>query len=57
LAKKTWNELLEFIKEAKKNIPKVVITVVEGYQDVDIDKCQKIADTLKVDFRKRTYYK
>lgn len=54
--KKTWNKLLEFIKEAKKNIPKVILTVVEGYQDVDIDKCQKIADNLKVDFRRRTYY-
>ncbi len=55
--KKTWDELLEFIKEAKKNISKVVLTVVEGYQEVDIDKCQKIADNLGVDFRRRTYYK
>lgn len=55
--KKTWGGLLEFIKEAKKISPKVILTVVEGYKDVDINKCKKIANDLKVDFRRRTYYR
>lgn len=54
---KTLKELLEFIKEVKKITPKVILTVIEKYKDIDINKCQKIADKLKVNFRRRTYYK
>ena len=53
---KTWKELLRFIEEAKEITPKVILTVIEKYKDVDINKCQKIADKLKVNFRRRTYY-
>ncbi len=53
---KTWKGILTFIEETKKVTPKVVLTVVEKYKDVDVNKCQKIANRLKVDLRKRTYY-
>jgi hypothetical protein len=48
----TSAEVLNFIKEAKKFIPHVRITVVivEG---VDIDKCRQIVENLEVGFRVR----
>lgn len=54
--KETWNKILDFTKKAKKVCPRVVLTAVKGYKDVDIDKCKKIADKLGVNFRARTYY-
>jgi TatD DNase family protein len=44
--------IIEFIKEAKKFIPDVQITVVE-LNVVDIDKCRKIAGELGVELRLR----
>jgi TatD DNase family protein len=52
LFKNAFTEVLNFIKEAKKYIPEVVVTVVE-MDGVDIDKCKEIADSLGVKLRIR----
>ena len=54
---KTWEGLIEFIICSKDVAKKVVVTAVDGCKDVDIARCKKIADILKVNFRGRTYYK
>lgn len=51
--KNAYNETINFIKEAKKHIPIVQITVVE-VNGVDIEKCKKIADELGVTLRIRS---
>ncbi len=55
--KKTWDELLDFIRKIKNTCPNVIITAIEGYKGVNIIKCNGIAKKLRVKFRKRTYYK
>ncbi len=52
LYKGAFKAVLEFIKEAKKHTPEVVVTVVE-MPGVDIKKCKEIADSLGVGFRVR----
>jgi TatD family-associated radical SAM protein len=47
--------VIEFVREAKLNIPQVEITVVD-LPIVDIDKCREIAKQLDVSFRVRPYY-
>lgn len=55
--KETWNKILDFAKKAKEVCPRIVLTVISGHKDVDINRCKKIADELNVNFRGRTYYK
>jgi len=50
--KNAFGEVLNFIKEAKKFIPEVTVTVVT-LEDVDVEKCKKIAEGLGVGFRVR----
>ncbi len=50
--KNAYSEILSFIKEAKKYIPEVKITVVT-LEGVDVEKCRKIAEDLGVGFRVR----
>lgn len=50
--KNSFSGVLDFIKEAKKYIPDIQITVVE-MEDVDIEKCREIADSLGVKLRVR----
>ncbi|MFH1776740.1 MAG: YchF/TatD family DNA exonuclease [Candidatus Omnitrophota bacterium] len=50
----TFEQVLEFIKECKKHIPKVSITAVD-LPEVDIEKCRQMADSLGVGFRRRRY--
>ncbi len=50
--KDAFNGVISFIKEAKKNIPEVTVTVVT-IKDVDIQKCKEIAERLGVRFRVR----
>ena len=52
---KAYAAVTEFIKEAKKYIPTLEISVV-GIPTVDIEKCKKIAEELGVKLRIRTYY-
>jgi len=50
--KNAFNEVVNFIKEAKKHIPKVTVTIV-AMEGVDIDKCREIADSIGVKLRVR----
>jgi TatD DNase family protein len=50
--KNAYKEILFFIKEAKKFIPEVRITVVT-VEGINIDKCRQIAEDLGVGFRVR----
>lgn len=51
---KAYPALLDFVREAKKYIPEVVVSVV-SVPDVDISACQKIADELGVPLRVRPF--
>jgi TatD DNase family protein len=53
--KAAYPAILEFIKEAKKYIPQVEISVVDR-PEVDKAACKKIAKELGVSFRLRPYY-
>ncbi len=48
----TFNAVVFFIKEAKKIIPEVIVTVVT-FEGVDIEKCRKLAEEIGVKFRIR----
>jgi len=50
--KNAFNEVVNFIKEAKKYIPDVTATVVTA-EGVDVDKCREITDFLGVKLRVR----
>jgi TatD DNase family protein len=51
--KNAFNEVVNFIKEAKKYVPEVTATVV-AMEGVDIDKCREITDSLGVKLRVRS---
>jgi len=53
--KKAFDAIIEFIKESKKHIPEVEITVVD-LPKIDKKACEKIAKDLGVKFRVRPYY-
>jgi TatD DNase family protein len=50
-----FNAVLDFIKESKKYIPEVEVTVVD-VPTIDIKACKKIAKGLGANFRVRPYY-
>lgn len=52
--KETYTKVIEFIKEAKKYIPEVNVSVV-NMPEIDIEKCKTIARELGVGFRLRGY--
>ena len=54
--KKSFQGVLDFIKEAKKYIPRLEVTVVDLPQLIDIDKSRKLVENLGVPFRVRSYY-
>jgi TatD DNase family protein len=51
---KSFDKIIEFVKEAKKYIPEVVLTAVE-LPWLDTSKVKKIANSLDVHFRARPY--
>jgi TatD DNase family protein len=51
---KSFGEIIEFVKDAKKYIPEVVVTAVE-FSGFDTSKVKEIADNLGVRFRARPY--
>lgn len=58
--KGTYLKVIEFIKEAKKYIPEINVSVVDlpaaaGLPEVDIEKCKSVARELGVGFRLREY--
>jgi len=52
---RTYEAVLDFIKEAKKHIPEVEATIVD-LPTVNKEKCRQIAADLGVQFRIRPYY-
>lgn len=52
---KSFESLLDFAKDAKKCIDKVVFTVVDVISPEEIDKCRKIADDMGIELRVREY--
>ncbi|WP_408955264.1 TatD family nuclease-associated radical SAM protein [Natroniella sp. ANB-PHB2] len=46
--------MVEFIKEAKKFIPKVIVSVVD-HRGIDIDGAKELAEGLDVEFRVRSF--
>ncbi|MBU0629681.1 MAG: TatD family nuclease-associated radical SAM protein [Candidatus Margulisbacteria bacterium] len=55
LGDKSYEAVLDFIKEAKKYIPEVEASVV-ALPGIDIEACRQIAENLEAKFRVRTYY-
>lgn len=47
-----YNNVIEFIKDAKKYVPKVQVTLV-NFEDVDIRRCEEIAKSLGVKLKIR----
>ncbi len=52
---KSFDALLDFAKDAKECIDKVVFTVVDVISKEEIEKCQKIADDMEIELRVREY--
>lgn len=49
-----YQAILDFTKEAKKYIPRVILSIVD-YEDIDIEKAREITDDLGVELRVRDY--
>lgn len=49
-----YQSLLEFIRQCKSVIPRIILSVVE-WPGIDIKQCQAIAEGFEVEFRVRTY--
>ena len=54
IKEESFNEILNFAKLAKYDIPSVVITAVE-LPELDVSKVKEIAKTIGVHFRARPY--
>ena len=54
---KSFDALLNFAKDAKECIDKVMFTVVDVISEKEIEECQKIADSLGIELRVREYIK
>ncbi|HHT9110331.1 MAG TPA: TatD family hydrolase [Candidatus Brocadiaceae bacterium] len=52
--KKAYPAIIQFVKDAKKAIPNVLVSLVD-VPGVDVEKCRKIAEELGADFRVRKY--
>lgn len=52
--KRTYPALIQFIKDAKQIIPSVQVSIVD-MPGVDVEKCERIARELGVDFRVRKF--
>ena len=51
----TYEEVKNFILEAKKYIPDVRVSIVDIPSEIDIKECERIAKELGVVLRKRLY--
>jgi len=49
----SYQAMLTFLRDARKYIPEVNATAIEGLEGVDIAACQRLAQSLGVGFRKR----
>lgn len=49
-----FNKVLSFVAAARKYVPDITLTAIDGLEGVDIVACEKIANDLDVKFRRRT---
>lgn len=54
---KAFYALLDFAKECKKYVPRVVLSIVDVVGESELEKARAIADALGVELRIRTYVK
>ena len=52
-----FDSIINFIKEAKKYVPHVYLTVVNIISAHEIERCKEIADSLGLEIKVRKYYK
>jgi len=52
---KAFPAILDFARCARRHLPRVVFTVVEGAEDVDVDRCRALAEECGVAFRSRPF--
>lgn len=45
--------MLDFARRAKRHVPRVTLTAIDGLPGVDVEACRRIAEELGVDFRRR----
>ncbi|OOG23697.1 radical SAM protein [Thioalkalivibrio denitrificans] len=48
-----WGAVLDFVRHARRHVPDVTITAIEGLPGLDIQACEAIARDLGVNFRRR----
>jgi TatD DNase family protein len=48
-----WQALQDFTRAAKKHVPDITLTAIDGLDGVDISACEQIAADLGVKFRRR----
>ena len=48
-----YQSLLDFVRRARDFVPVITLTAIDGLPGVDIAACEKIAEDLGVDFRRR----
>jgi TatD DNase family protein len=51
--KRAFEGILDFARAAKAHVPQVTFTVVEGAEDVDVERCRAVAAECGVSFRSR----
>ena len=51
---KAYDSMIEFIKDASKHVPKVIVTALD-FPGVDVDACRRLAGELGVEYRQRKY--
>ena len=52
---KAFEAMIDFAKQCKECVPKVVFTVVDVIHKEDIEQCQKLCDSLGIPLRVRAY--
>ncbi|MDH5184454.1 MAG: radical SAM protein, partial [Gammaproteobacteria bacterium] len=50
----SYEYMLEFVRKLRSKMGGVSVTAIDGLKGVDIQQCQKIAETMQVNFRTRT---
>lgn len=51
----SFEAMLSFAEDCKKYVPKVIFTVVDVISSDDINRCKKLAASLEIELRVRTY--
>ena len=48
-----YQAVLTFVRFARKYVPDITLTAIDGLAGVDIDACAHVAEELEVKFRRR----